>query len=215
MNNINYLIISIILVSCFHNSKKNEVRGESLSEVKPIINQVNIPKKDSIEIQNLIRKVYKWNASTKYYYFNIGIEHKTEPRYIGIDWLTYDKIKRELIKTQYFTTEFIENYKNILVLIDKKVKSGIYEWNQGELPPFGTGANEWCHCQDHPDNYWENMIINTIKLKNNIAEVTWNWGKEVELNWIEEFKNGYPLIVSKESGIWKISYMDGFDKKYY
>jgi len=202
-----------MFVSCLSKSKKNEIQTK---EIKPEINQINFTKKDSIKIQNLIRKVYKWNEITKHNYFNIGIKHDTELKYTGIDWTTFENIKKELVKSGYFAKEFITNYQNVLIHIDQKLKNGVYEWNQGELPPFGTGANEWCHCQDTPtDKYWNSMIINTIHVNEKHINLTWDWGKNIEWNWINDYKTGYPLAVTNDYGSWKILYLDGFNKKYY
>lgn len=218
MNSLKYLALLLLFINCFSDKKKN---------VKSSIKKAIITKKDSIDIQTLIRKVYKWNENNNRNYFNIGIEDNNYStvswsdkgdkaiKYVGIDWNEFESNKKELEKNNYFSTGFIENYKDILKKIDDKVKSGEYEWYKGYLPPFGNGANEWCHCQDYPNEYWKTMIIKTIELKNDSINLTWHWGKDIELNWIDEYKNGYPLTVTKASGVWKISYMDGFDKKHY
>ncbi|ADV50466.1 hypothetical protein Celal_3194 [Cellulophaga algicola DSM 14237] len=227
MNLLKISIILLLFISCSSKKKENEAQTEKLKNEQLSIKNTIITKKDSVDIQSLIRKVYKWNKSNIRNYFDIGIEDNDYSvvswssegekaiKYIGIGWNEFDSNKNDLEKTDYFSKGFITNYREILKNIDYKVKNGDYEWYKGYLPPFGTGANEWCHCQDHPDEYWKTMIIKTIDLKNDSVNLTWDWGKDTEWDWIDEYKTGYPLTVIKESGSWKISYMDGFDKKHY
>ncbi len=200
MKKIIYLIFILGLTSCFNQKKeKNSI--------------VTIYEKDSLEIQKLIRNVYEWKEKTPQLNscFNIGL--LKENKYIGIDWKKYDEIAELFKNSGYFSSEFIKSYKETVKYLDDKIKKS--SWNLGELPPFGTGANEWCHCQDYPtENYWNNIEIQDIKLKNNKISLLWNWGKDSNFKWLND-KKGYPFEVVKQNGKWKILSLDGFKRKYY
>ncbi len=213
MRKIIYLIFTLILISCFSQKNKdkktkNDIQLDKKTEI--------FSDKDSLEILNLVRNVYKWkeNKPQLKNCFNIGLLSKNGEKYVGIDWKECEKNVKLFNSSGYFSTKFIEFYKKTLNYIDNKVKNNEYEWNVGEFPPFGTGANEWCHCQDYPvDNYWEKLGIQDIKLiSKNKASLIWNWGKGIEWNWHNN-KKGYPLKVIKENGNWRILKLDGFKIK--
>lgn len=212
MNNKILIIVSIILlISCKVDIQKKKAIFENKQEVV----SYSITKNDSLLIEKLVRKVYEWNEKNTTSYFNIGIKDQKKEKYIGIDWDIYKKNKKRLKNSGLFSDIFINSYKKTLEKIDKKVKTKEYEydWLIGEYPPFGTDANEWCHCQDVPsDYYWNNIEIKNIKvIGGNTVSLTWNWGKSN--NWSSGFK--YPIKVKKEDNIWKVTYLDGFDSKYY
>ncbi len=212
------LIFSIILLCSCQNRETNKETKENERIVESQPRQIEVLEEDSIQIQSLIRKVYEWTEINSRSYFNIGIEDESKDKYIAIDWTIYEENAKTLKETGYFSDLFIDRYKNTLEHIQKKLDNGDYEngWNVGYLPPFGTGANEWCHCQDVPiDDYWEAMEIFSITPKTESVKTVWNWGKDIEWDWVNDEKNGYPLEVVKELGVWRISYMDGFDEKYY
>ncbi len=217
MRKIIYLIFTLILISCFRQENKGKKTKSDLNiqldEKKEILSN-----KDSLEILNLVRNVYKWKENNPQLTtcFNIGLVSKNGEKYIGIDWKEYEKNVKLFNSSGYFSTEFVEFYKKTLNHIDNKIKNNEYEWNVGEYPPFGTGVNEWCHCQDYPiDNYWEKLEIQDIKLiSKNKASLIWNWGKEIKWDWHNN-KKGYPLKVIKENEKWRVLKLDGFETKYY
>jgi len=134
--------------------------------------------------------------------------------YVGFD---LEKLKQNLDilkETNFFTTEFIDNYNQIILTIDKKLKDGEFEvWRVGDLPTFifANDVNPWCLCQDNLP--WENVEIEVIKLDNDDGELKWNWGK-LDLNYDPSWKEfEYSFRVSKEDNKWKISYLQGFDFK--
>ncbi|WP_062054584.1 hypothetical protein [Aquimarina longa] len=203
------IIVTFILLVC---CKVDSQKKKAIIENKQEDISYSITKNDSLLIEKLVRKVYEWNEKNTTYYFNIGVEDQKGEKYIGIDWSIYEKNKKLLKNSGLFSDIFIDSYRKTLEQIDKKVKNKEYEydWLIGEYPPFGTDANEWCHCQDIPnDYYWNNIEIKDIEVTgNNTVSLTWNWGKG---------SNGfnYPIKVKKEDNTWKMTYLDGFDNKYY
>lgn len=217
MNKFKYLVLFFSLTSCLFQKNKNNDKKKTFVESDK---KVSITTNDSLEIQNLVRNVYKWQNKQPQLEtcFNIGKKQEGQIQYVGVDWGEYKKNARLFKESGFFSGQFIINYKKTLEHIDYKVKNNKYEhlWNSGELPPFGTGANEWCHCQDVPiDNYWDKLEIRNVKQNKNSVSLIWSWGKGIEWEWLNDNKNGYPLEVIKENNKWKILSLDGFDTRYY
>lgn len=147
-----YLLIVVTFVACNSKTtnKNTQVNIVAVTESTP--EQEMLSTQDSIQIQDLVRAVYAWNEQHLKNYFNIGIPDNQDVNYLGIDWGIFEENKRALLATGYFANDFIENYKATLEHIEQKLNAGNYKegWKVGYMPPFGTGANQWCHCQDTP-----------------------------------------------------------------
>ena len=193
MKKINSLIILLItfLWSCNQaNNKTASVKEEKTSSSEEDIEQ----------IQNLIRQVYKWHEAQEYSNNDMLTDSK-DSIYIGFN---LDQLKldfEELKATNYFSTEFIDNYYKIFTTLDKKLRNKEFEWLVGDVPPFGGDVNPWCNCQDNPDNYWQTITIDKITFNNNTANFTWTWGGNFE----------YKARAIKLNESWKISYLEGFN----
>lgn len=86
--------------------------------------------------------------------------------------------------------------------MDKELQDGSSLWPEGELSTFDTDDDAWCDCQDTPvDNYWTIIKINNLKINSNSADFKWTWGGDFN----------YSTKAAKENGVWKISYLQGFD----
>src|SRR5690606_13987919 len=137
------------------------------------------------QIQNLIRQVLNWADTKNSIDLLPTIADSKDSVYIGFD---LDKHKQNLDKlrqTNFFATEFIENYNQIILTLDKGLRNGKYDqWLVGDLPTFifANDVDPWCLCQDvpydrpNPYDFIEINIINSDK-----GEVDWKWGK-LELN---------------------------------
>ena len=189
--------------------KVNEIKNTTSSAEQFIFNR-----EDSLQILSLVRNLYKWQDSVRLgSFFNIGIKDSSQQYYSGINWSIHRNREKDLKTSGFFSNDFIANYKKTLELIDSKVKSGAYRypWEVGMLPPFGSGGNEWCHCQDSPtDDYWKRIEINNIRINQNTVSLTWDWGSES--SWSKDFD--YPFEVIKVGDSWKIYSLDGFDSKH-
>lgn len=147
------------------------------------------------------------------------LEDKKGRFYTGVDFVRHKKDLQKLKATDLFTTEFINNYNQIVVAIDKGMKNGRYGKSPvAELPifNFASNVNPWCLCQDVPydkPNPWSQIEVETLKLDAVRGEFNWKWGKP-EINaapgW-KEFR--YRLSIVKENNKWKIAYLEGFDLK--
>lgn len=170
-----------------------------------------INESDKEEIQKLIRQTLSWANSNKSIELLPAMPDKNDSLYIGFD---LDSLKLNLLKlkaTNFFSQNFIENYQQIILTLDAKIKKKEFEdWEVGEMQTFSFSfdVNPWCQCQEIPENYpWSRVNINIIKLNKQNGELTWSWSN---LDWpSDDFK--YYFRVVKEDGKWKIDYLSGFD----
>jgi len=202
------LIIGLVIISC-NQDKEPVVTEEEQTETL----QKKELSKDEEEIQNLIRQVLKWGNS-KVNLWTLLADDK-DSICIGLNLKEHKKNLDELKKTDFFSIEFIENYNQIILTLDKKIQNKEFgNLLVGDLPPFNfaSDVNPWCLCQEEPcdPNLWE-VDINIIRLSSESGELEYKWGKSV-LNADPYWKDfRYKFKVTKENNKWKISYMEGFD----
>ena len=169
---------------------------------------------DKKQIHNLIREVLNWADSKNSIALLPVLTDNKDSVYIGFD---LDKHKQNLDKlkqTNFFATEFIENYNQIILTLDKGLRNGNYDqWLVGDLPTFifSNDHSPWCNCQDNDD--WNKVEIRIIELTDNEGELEWTWvnlSADTHSSW-KEF--AYKFRVVEENGKWKIAYLAGFDFK--
>lgn len=200
------LILGLLLFSCKQaDNKRISVIGEKET------NSAN----DIEQIQNLIRQVLNWADTQKSIDLLPVLADSKDSLYIGFD---LDKHKQNLDKlqtTNFFAKEFIENYNQIILNLNKDIRNGkIEKWLMGDMPPFNfaSNVNPWTGCQDIP--YDEPNPFDYVDIKwGNIGngELIWKWGKPkliTEPSW-KVFE--YKFRVVQENDRWKISYLQGFD----
>ncbi|MCZ2130303.1 MAG: hypothetical protein LC109_08550 [Bacteroidia bacterium] len=199
------LIFGLLLFGCNQaNTKTTSVKEEKVATSAD----------DKEQIQNLIRQVLNWADSKNSIDLLPVLTDNKNSVYIGFD---LDKHKQNLDKlkqTNFFATEFIENYNQIILTLDKGLKNGNYDqWLVGDLPTFifSNDHSPWCNCQDNDD--WNKVEVRVIKLTDNEGELEWTWGNlsaDAHSSW-KEF--AYKFRVVKENDKWKIAYLTGFDFK--
>jgi len=159
------------------------------------------------EIEKLLVQVLKWSDTKESIRLLPILTDSKDSIIIGFDM---DKLKTNLEKlreTGFFATEFIENYNQIVITLDRKLrnKEFVYEnWFVGELPifKFANGWDPWCCCQGFSESQLDGVEI--IKLNEKSGELKWKWTEGS--SWIN-----FRFNVAKEDNKWKISYMQGFD----
>ena len=229
------LIIGFIFVGCNQNRQTVAIEEEQI-DITTNEESEEI-KTDEEEIQSLIRKVLKWAAYQNEIDFLpmqaakiVTISHEEsiygedtiyneDSIYIGFDMKEHKSNLEKLKKTDFFATEFIENYNRIILTLDKKMRNKEFsDWEFGSVfSPFEFAHNRspWCLCQeilgcDIP-SLWD-VDIEIIHLNNENGKLKYKWGKDINSDpgWAwEDFR--YKFRVIKENGKWKISYMEGFD----
>jgi hypothetical protein len=207
MKNLGILIvIGLIFFGC---NQKNESKASIDNRVEDTKSMGFSNDKD--EIQNLIRQALMWADSDKTVDLLPAISDSIDSVFVGFDLNKHKLNLKKLEETNLFSDEFIDNYNQIILTLDKKLKNKEYnDWMVGELQPFNfsNDINPWCYCQELPydnPNPWSLVEITILKLDNNRGELTWTWGK------IEWRDIQYKFRVTKEDNKWKISYMKGFD----
>ena len=204
------LIFGLLLFGC----NQADTNTTSVTEEK-----TSTSTDDKVQIQNLIRQVLNWADTKNSIDLLPVLADSKDSVYIGFD---LDKHKQNLDKlrqTNFFAIEFIENYNQIILTLDKGLKNGNYDqWLVGDLPTFifANDVDPWTMCQDVPydkPNPFNFIEINIINSDNGKAEANWHWG-ELELNVNKDWKDfSYKFKVVKENDKWKITYLTGFDFK--
>ena len=186
-----FIASTLLLIASCHNAE-NSGKTES-----PAVDNTQ----DSIALTKLIRQIYKWheNAANNSD-FSPKTSTATDTLYNGIDWAAHDKRVKAFKESNYFDKSFIDNYQKIAEYLDTALKSGREIWPVNELPSFGYDASPWCGCQDNPDNYWDIIKVTDLKLNKDKADFSWTWG--------DGFM--YKTKATKDNGVWKISYLEGF-----
>ena len=157
---------------------------------------------DKAEIQKLMQQILTWSESKE----SIDLEPVSVKE--GVYVFDMFKLKENLDKlreTGFFSTEFIENYNKIILALESKFrKKEFIDWLEGDLPPFkfANDIDPWCRCQGFSFEQFDEIKI--VKIDDKSGEMIWIWKKGSD--WVD-----FNFRVAKESGQWKISYMQGFD----
>lgn len=200
-------LITFLLTICllFHGN----IQPLKSQTIKPKI--ISFNSKEHQKLLSLIRNLYKWKNTTdekNYEFYPIRSENSKDSLIHGLDMKWTQKRIKDFHKTNFFAKGFIDNYNRIALTIDKNLKSKTIEWQVGDMSPFGGDSNLWCDCQDYPDNFWETMTIENVKINKNIATFVWTWGGKTDMDW---GKHSYTVKAIKENDIWKILYLKRFD----
>lgn len=169
---------------------------------------------DKEQIIELVRSMTLWSDKNS---ISEGvIPNNDYSKYIGIDTSELEITLLQLEKSNFFTVEFLDNYKRIYLEIDRKLRTKEALWRVGYLSPFGHGANPWCLCQDIPydePNPFTEIEIETIELTETRGKFKWKWAKvDPNSDWGQR---RYHFEVQKVDTNWKISALEGFDFEEY
>jgi hypothetical protein len=202
------LIFGLLLFGCNQaDNKTTSVKEEKVSNSTD----------DKEQIQNLIRQVLNWADTKSSIDLLPVLADSKDSVYIGFDLGKHKQNLAKLQQTNFFAIEFIENYNQIILTLEKGLKNGNYDqWLVGDLPTFNfvSDVDPWTLSQDVPydkPNPYDFIEVNFLNEEK--REVNWKWGK-LELNTDPSWKEFvYKFRVVKENDKWKISYLQGFDFK--
>ena len=214
------ILFSLLLLGC------QEVQNNT----KPVGKEkVAISSADKAQIQVLLRRALHWANSRNAIPLLPVVTDSKDSVYLGVNLGQHKQSLAKLKATDFFSTGFINNYNQLVLAIDAGMRSGKYEpWLVGDGPTivFVSEVNAWCSCQDVPydnPNPWDNIEISIVNQDQNNVEAVWRWGKlelmvdpgeskvdPVVQEWKDFF---YKVRVTKETGRWKIAYLQGFDFK--
>jgi hypothetical protein len=200
------LLFGLAFNSC-NQSNQSATTTENQVEKSPSTENVN----DKNEIQQLIREVLEWSDTQKSIDLLPAITD-IDSVYIGFNLEIHNQNLEELKMTEFFANEFIENYDQIILTLDQKIRGNEFdEWKVGYLPTFSFANDHspWCNCQDNLD--WEKVEVKANTLTSTQGDLIWYWGNlssDIHSSW-REFE--YNFRVVRDNGKWKISYLEGFD----
>lgn len=161
---------------------------------------------DSTALTTLVRNVYEWHLTLhKKNGFPFKITGTKKDLIAGVDWDAYENEMQELRKTHYFSDYFFAAHQTLARSIDSSIQQTDKKWcnaNDG-MSIWETGADDWCDCQDYPDDYWKLLTLNNFKFEKGMVSFYWSWGENNEKQ--------YQMKAIKEEGKWKISHMQGFN----
>jgi hypothetical protein len=165
--------------------------------------------KEKKEIQTLIRQVLIWSDTCRSFDLYPAISDDKDSLYIGFDMDKVNDNLKILKQTGFFSNNFIQNYNQIIRILDKKIRNKEIEWLVGELQDFNFNmsyidVDPWCLCQGFSIEQFDDIEV--INLNSSCGDLKWKWTKDSD--WIN-----FKFSVVKEDNKWKISYMEGFDFK--
>ena len=203
------LIFGLIFLGCTQKKDSDTPIIQQTDSVKTITNA-----NDKEEIKSLIKNVLLWSESKETIELLPVLTDSNDSVYIGFDLKKHEENLDKLRKTGFFSKEFIENYNQIILTLDKKLRNKEYdEWLVGDLPTFtfASDINPWWAGQDHLD--WKLVEVEIVNLNNQTGELNWTYGKpgaEYDSYW-REFKSYFKVV--REGNKWKISYMEKFNNR--
>ena len=196
-----YIFIIVFgTIFCVSTCQRKKTEAKKVTEN---CTEINITVSDSLELAKLTKNLLKWHEADILLDFRTVTEYQGDSVYSGIDWDTHITRMKQLSETKFFTEDFLENYQNIAVHLDKELKENPEKYYVGDLPPYGNGANEWCNCQDFPPDWENHLIIVDLKIDANFVSFKWTWDKECY----------YFIRAQKVDNSWRICYMELFDIK--
>jgi hypothetical protein len=211
------IIIALSLFGCSENNRAKTSLSRIDSIKASIDDKSSKPNNDKEEIKNLIRNILGWCESKSAIRLVPVLTDSKDSVCTGFDLIALKTNLENLKTTNFFSTDFIDNYYQIILTLDKKMKNKEFsEWSTGELPPFNfaNDVDPWCDCQDVPYDTPDArslVEVHVVNLNKEDGELYWKWGKlgtDVSKDW-KDFS--YKFKVKKEDGKWKVSYLQGFD----
>lgn len=160
-------------------------------------------KSDSVNLRNQLITIYKW------YEKNEGINHNnflTES--YGIDTVKLDSVIKEMSKTDFFSKEFLTNYKQIGQRTNQMLKQDSTLRMVGIAFPF-QDYDTWNGSQGTVPGWMNDLTITDLSISANTATFKWMVkNSQIELGPMEvKFK--------REGSQWKLTFLQYMDLKMY
>lgn len=167
-------------------------------------NNVSLSSTDSTELLALVKNVYKWQLTQhKTNGFPFKITMAKDTLITGIDWDVYRSEMQALRMTGYFSEKFFSAHQSIARSIDSSIQQTDKKWRKNDgISIWETNADDWCNCQDYPDDYWKSIILNHFTPTKEMITFYWTWNNNNDKQ--------YEMGAVKENSTWKISYIEGF-----
>ncbi|SFU45481.1 hypothetical protein SAMN05216480_10436 [Pustulibacterium marinum] len=186
---------------------------ESNSKEQKIVASVSTitTERDSIALTTLVREAYTWSYDNVTDEFPYLVKNESDSIFTGIDWKAYKATMLAYKNTDYFTEEFFKYHEIVATNIDASIRSADIKWrnmNDG-ISLWSSEVDDWCNCQDYPEDYWKTLVINQLMIKDTIAHFNLNWE-----NYGEYSSMNYAVTAKKVDGKWKINALEGYQNYY-
>jgi hypothetical protein len=191
MRNFLFLAVITFWVSCC--SCNNTKSGDNKSSDRAT---------DSTEIVKLLHTAYKWHGTEGKDIIDFAVIVKDSFQ-VGIDTVKVNHILYTLKRTNYFSAEFLQNYQKISRQVDYKLKHDSVKY-YNEINFSFQDADPWTFFQDDFGNYWDSLKISGIAINADTASLEWQLRNQNDTD-------KYMVKFKRESNVWKISYLQGFD----
>ena len=193
-----FVLLLVICQSC--NSNKDQTNSKVRDSIANGNSRVTDSdrKLDSVSLRKQIITIYKW------YIENEKINHNyllTES--YGIDTVKLDDVIREMQKTDFFSKEFLTNYKQIGQRTNQMLKLDSTLRMVGIAFPF-QDFDTWYGGQVGPPNL-DDLTIFNLSINNDQALFKWT-----TTNW-----DSLDVRFRKENNKWKLSFLELMDLKMY
>jgi len=193
-----FVLLLVICQSC--NSNKDQTNSEVRDSIANGNSRVTDSdrKLDSVSLRRQIITIYKW------YIENEKINHNyllTES--YGIDTVKLDDVIRQMQKTDFFSEEFLTNYKQIGQRTNQMLKRDSTLRMVGIAFPF-QDSDTWYSGQVGPPNL-DDLTIFNLSINNDQALFKWT-----TTNW-----DSLDVRFRKENNKWKLSFLELMDLKMY
>ena len=160
---------------------------------------------DSVDIVRLLKDVYRWHDKNQASLSDFFIIVKDSFQ-VGVNYDSLNRTLGALRQTDYFSSEFIDNYKTLADEINNKLtKANPRLLN--EINFDFQDADPWTGFQDSEPFYWNKFTITDFTTAADSASLKW---KIQSAGWTSE---PYTVKFSFEKGKWRVAYLEGFDLK--
>lgn len=113
-------------------------------------------------------------------------------------------------KTGFFTESFLDNYVRLARGIEQKTTSGQLRMHIADPEPFADGTPWFASVFLPTDDPVAEMVFHFDAITQDHASLGWVWGFYSHAR-----SRPYRMEMIRESGVWKINYMEGFDSRYF
>lgn len=163
---------------------------------------------DSTQIVNLLKQVYAWHDKNQSNLpdFDVIVKDSFQT---AINYDSFNRTFAAIKKTNFFSSSFINNYKKIADKINYRLINANPKY-LNEINFSYQDQDPWTYFQDDAGQYWKIFKISNVIISPDKASLYWR----VRIGTWSSDK--YAVRFEKENGIWKVSYLEGFDlEKYY
>lgn len=187
------------------------INDSSLSEIatsdKPKIGSID-PKKqmtDSLQLTLLVQNMFEWHETYRLNDFPYKYDN-SDTIFVGIDWHAYNQLEKRFDSTQFFSNHFLQTHRSIATEIDSSIKQSSIEWRNilDGIPYWETGADNWCACQDYPDEYWKLISLHNIQIEGDSASFQWTWNTDER-----DYPHHQAITAVLVNDQWRISSIQG------